>query len=367
MATIYWKLGHLSPEGFQRPLDGFVVFRDGLVFDVDSVGWDRGIRPGDSLAEMKWRHPGASWVPWQEAFYQKLLTVLQEWLRQHAAAFEQRDVRQGWWEWPRLTEGEWHRLIDEIVPRWAQRIEAGIASHPWMAHWAADEGGSLKAAEWKGSHGKTYVLGASQEEMLWPKLPLRYVEGILPKVWQGWHKRRWERVEDVPGLLSQIRQLGSGGGVGRVSPEDRANMILTRRFDEALSQGIGELMRSLGQDLYAHCHQQNQGVRFLRVTWVMGASLERREREWPKAAGDAPSMIARVLSLLSHPPSRPIDQVQLEARMEPMVNPQMVWWELSRPKRPDPPPVAGLLRFSPSRRELLLQHWDLWRVAGGRE
>ncbi len=358
MAIIYWKFGHLTAEGFQRPLDSFLIFRDGRVFDVDSTGWDRGIRAGAELAEMKWRHPSATWIPWQAGYYQKPLASLEEWLRAHAASFQQTDLREGWWEWPRLTEQDWRRLMDEVVPRWAQRMEAGVASHPWMAHWIAEEGESLKLPAWTASFWRTYVLYPKQEEQLWPRLPLRYVEGIPAKVRQGWNKRRWERVEDVPGLLSRIRQPQDLG-----QSQVPGEMVLTRSFDEPLAVGIGDMMRELGHELAGQCRVQNRGVQFLRVTWFRAGGIERREREWPTPAGDEKAVVSRVLSLLNHPPMHPFDRVQLEARIEPLSAAQMKWWEHAA-KRPQPPALAGLSRFSVSRRELLLQYWDLWRMAG---
>lgn len=361
MAIIYWKLGHLTADGFQRPLDGFLVFRDGVVFDVDSVGWDRGIRPGDALGEMKWRHPGAVWVPWQSRFYEKSLRALQEWLKAHAAAYQQTDMRSGWWEWPRLTEADWRRMADEVIPRWAQRLHAGIASHPWMAHWAADEGHALGLPGWSSaSSWKTYVLRPEKEQTLWPRLPLRYVEGISQKTCQEWHRRRWQCVQDVPGLLSQIQRSDGLGTLDVPSQET----VLTRRFDEPITQGIGDLMRQLGEELSRVCREGNQGVCRLQVTWTRPGGVERREREWPQPAGDEKAVVARVLSLLAQPPAHPFEHVQLEAHMAPLMLPQMRWWET--PRRPDPPQLAGVSRFAPSRRELLLQYWDLWRMAGER-
>lgn len=356
MAIIYWKLGHLTAEGFQRPLDTFLVFRDGLVFDVDSVGWDRGIRPGQGLVEMKWRHPGASWIPWQPNHYQKLLTDLQEWLRNHAAAFQQTDPRQGWWEWPRLGQTDWQRLTEEVVPRWAQRIEAGVASHPWLAQWIAEEGSQLNLPHWSSSFSQTYVLHPSKDGQFWPQMPLRYVEGIPLKTRQQWHKRHWQRVQDVPGLLSRIRPHGVSGTSG-----NPAEHLVTRRFDDPVSAGIGEILRDMACELEAVCRSHNQGVQFLRVTWFRESGIEMREREWPAAAGEGKTIQARVLSLINHPPLHPFDEVQLQARLEPLAPTQMAWWDSPRVR----PVVSGGFRFAPSRRERLLQYWDLWRMAGG--
>ncbi len=360
MAIIYWRLGHLTAKGFQRPLDAFLIFRDGLVFDVDSYGWDLGIRPGNNLAEMKWRYPAATWVPWQPGYYHQLLVDLQEWLGQHAAAYQQIDPREGWWEWPRLTQADWRRLADAIVPRWAQRIEAGVASHPWLAHWVAEEGAQLNLPHWASSFWKTYILSPKKEEGFWPRLPLRFVEGISEQTRQQWHRQRWEKVQDVPGLLSRIRSH-------HLWTESRmpSHKVLARRFDGPVSAGVGDILADMAVELHALCGEYGQGVKFLRVTWFRSSGMERREREWSTAAGDGKTVAARVLSLLNHPPSHPFDAVQLEVRLESLSPEQLAWWNLPQ-GRANPDGIPGLMRFSVSRRELLLQHWDLWRMAGTR-
>lgn len=360
MAIIYWRLGHLTAKGFQRPLDAFLIFRDGLVFDVDSRGWDLGIRPGDGLAEMKWRYPAAVWVPWQADYYRELLASLQEWLGQHAAAYQQTDPREGWWEWPRLTESDWRRLADAIVPRWAQRIEAGAASHPWLARWIAQDGARLRLPKWSSSLWQTYVLSPGKEEVFWPKLPLRFVEGVPEKTRQQWRKRRWESVQDVPGLLSRIRTHGFWS-----APEAPSQKVLTRRFEEPVSAGVGEILRDIAGELHAICGEYSQGVQFLRVTWLSASGMERREREWATAAGDAKTVAARVLSLLNHPPSHPFDEVQLEAHLASLEPQQLEWWE-SPKVRAASHGLAGMARISQGRREQLLQYWDIWRSAGAR-
>jgi len=361
MAIIYWKLGHLSAQGFQRPLDAFLIFRDGLVFDVDSQGWDRGIRHGERLTEMKWRYPGAIWVPWQARHYERSLATLHEWLRDHAVAYQQQDIREGWWEWPRITEHDWRRLLDDVVPRWAQRLEAGVASHPWVAHWIAEEGEQLRLPSWRSSLWRTYILHPTKEDSFWPRLPLRYVEGVSTTTRQLWHKRRWKCVADVPGLLSQVRSLDV------VSKSlDRVEKVLTRQFDELITEGIGEVMRDLARELNDDCRAKNQGVRFLRVTWSGELGTERREREWPNVKGDAKSVVARVLSLLNYPPTHPFDRVALEARTEAVESVQLEWWQQEKKRPAIPPTLSELARFSPSRRELLLTQWDLWRMAGDR-
>ncbi len=359
MAIIYWKLGHLTTQGFQRPLDNYLVFRDGQVFDVDSTGWDRGIRPGSGLAEMKWRHPGAVWVPWQSERYQGTRRALREWLAAHAASFTQEDVREGWWEWPRLSEGDWRRLVDEVIPQFAQRLEAGVASHPWMARWAAEEGSSLKLPMWSESCWKAYIVHPREEERLWPELPLRYISGVSVKTRDLWHKRRWTCVKQVPGLLSEIRTIGVEHAT------EPQNPVIIRTFEEPMDHGVGELMRQLGEELSRYCRERQEGVRWLRATWSQGTGIERREREWPTVANDERTVIARVLSLLATPPSQPFDEVKLEARLEPSELPQLKWWGDNQKKRGSPQ-VPGLSpRLIPSRREQMLEHWDLWRRRAG--
>ncbi|PSR22914.1 MAG: hypothetical protein C7B45_04655 [Sulfobacillus acidophilus] len=359
MAIVYWKLGHLTAQGFQEPIDSFLVFRDGRVFDVDSHGWDLGIRPGDDLAEMKWRYPGATQIPWQAVYYRQLLLSLQEWLRHHAVSYQQTDPREGWWEWPRLAESDWRQLMGEIVPRWAQRVQAGVASHPWLAHWIAEEGRQLKLSGWDSFFGETYILDPEKEKRFWLQLPLGFVEGVSVKTRQQWHKRHWTRVQDVPGLFDRLHahEIGERS----VNAGER---IWMRRFDDPVEQGVGEILRELAGELQTICRSQNQGVRFLRVVWFRKSGIEQREREWPTLAGDGKTVMARVLSLLSHPPKHPFDEVQLVVRLEPLAPMQLEWWE-SSPDRSVNLGFAGRTRFLPERREVLLQYWDPWRMAGG--
>ncbi len=359
MAIIYWKLGHLTAEGFQRPLDTFLVFLDGMVFDVDSRGWDLGIRPGQPLSEMKWRYPGATWVPWQPGYYQKLLGSLQEWLRRQAVTFQQGDPREGWWEWPRLAESDWRQLSDQVVPRWAQRMDAGVASHPWLAHWIAEEGTVLRLPVWSASFGETYILHPRREQWFWPQMPLRFVEGVPTKTRHQWHKRRFERVQDVPGLLAHIRSTRLWKGVDHL--EDRT---VTRRFEHPISAGVGEILRNLAEEVKELCQSENQGVQFMRITWIGEFGIERREREWPIAVGEANVVRARVLSLLNHPPQHPFEEVRLEVRLMSLQAAQMTWWDSARNVSRDIK-AAQRVRFSPTRRELLLRYWDFWRMTEG--
>jgi hypothetical protein len=362
LAIVYWELGHLTAQGFQGPADSFLVFRDGRVFDVDWHGWDLGIRAGDNLAEMKWRYPGAVWVPWQASYYRQLLFSLREWLRGHSVSYQQTDPRKGWWEWPRLTERDWRQLMGDIVPHWTQRVQAGVASHHWLAHWIAEEGMQLKLPSWDSFFGKTYILDPEKEERFWPQLPLRFVEGIPTKTRQQWHKRHWKRVQDVPGLFDRLRAREIGTGQADVDVGER---IWTRHFDDPVERNVGEILRELAGELQKVCQSQNQGVRFLRVVWIRKSGTEQREREWPTLAAESKTVMARVFSLLAHPPSHPFDEVRLMARLEPLAPVQLEWWE-SIPSRGVPHSgFAGLTHFSPTRRELLLQYWDPWRMAGG--
>ncbi|MCY0877412.1 MAG: hypothetical protein OWU84_00445 [Firmicutes bacterium] len=364
MAIVYWRFGHVSSEGCQSTLASFVVFRDGMVFDVDQEGWDRGIRWGDRLVEMKWRYPEATWVPWQAGDYQKSWQTLQRWLDQHARTYQQRDVRYGWWEVPRLKEEEWRQLMEEVVPRWARRLEAGMASHPWLAQWAAEAGRELKVTTWSSPFWKTYVLKEEDEQRLWPLLPLPYVQGIPLKVRQEWHKRGWKRVQDVPGLWAHLRQQVRTEGLGAMQAENQ-ELMLVRHFDEPVSFGVGEVLREMACELTAYCRERNQGVQTLRVSWCGEAGVEQRERTWPVATGEARAIMARVLSLLDRPPSRPFDRAELAAQCTALKGEQLTWWQEPLRRSSEIRPVA-LRPWSLSRRELLLQQWDLWRMAGGR-
>lgn len=361
MSIVYWKLGHVVPQGISHPLEAFVKFRDGMVYDVDSRGWDEGIRSGDRLAEMKWRYPQATWIPWQTGDYHKTLLLLQEWLRIHAISYRQDDPRYGWWEWPDMNLSDWTRLVSEIVPRWAKRVQAGIANHPWMAHWIAQAGPSLPVDSWKTDFSQAYVLNDELEANLWPQMPLSYVEGISGVTRQLWNKRRWERVQDVPGLLERIRQQPAERG-GQSSAE---RTTLVRRVDDSVRSGVGEILRDMAEELQQHCRLRNQGVRRIDLYWIGESGLERREREWPQALGDGKSVMVRVMSLLNHPPSRPFDEVRIEVVWGAVPIDQLGWWDhpLRHPHR-----LADVdqVRLLPTRREQMLGHWDLLRMGHGR-
>lgn len=356
MAVIYWRLGHLTFEGVARPLGPFVIFRQGEVFDVDGSGWDRGIRPGQPLQEMKWRHPGAALVPWHPTMYEPTERALQQWLTQQSVAYTQRDVREGWWEWPNLTSSDWRRMSHDIVPRWAQRVEAGIASHPLLAEWAAKEGSLLALPEWDTPHGKTYVLHPTRESSYWAKLPLTYVPDVEPGIRKSWHKRGWHTVGEVPGLLSKVRQYIPRQGISSES------IVLVRTFDDAVVGQLPEILTSMAEELYTGLYPQQLGIRDLRITWHSTEGLEVREREWPQVKGDRIAVVTRVLSLLHKPPKHAPEKIQLEVAHPRLIEAsQMAWWDDGRKVRTSAT-EAWEARLTLPRRERLLQYWDVWRM-----
>jgi len=360
MAFVYWRLGHLTRSD-RRPLQAFLVYRDGRVFDVDRMGWDRGIRPGDPLESMKWRYPEAVWVPWQAADYAETDQALRDWVASQAASYHYEEIQQGWWEWPRWTRSAYDELIAQIVPRWAGRVEAGVARHPWMAAWICAEGDRLAVPVWTRPFGQTYVLDQDQEERLWPRLPLGYLENIPAGRRRQWQQRGWRTLGEVPGLMQEIRQsTWPRADVPRQSP-----IVIERGLEGAGWQGLAELMAEIGEELVRQCQRQAIGISRLHLLWLSEEGPETRQRTWSTVASQPAQIKTRVLSLLRHPPQAPPEKVRLEAYGgRPSIG-QLDWWTPpSKPRR------AGLesmtTEWSVSRRERLLQFWDVWRMPVGR-
>jgi len=357
MAFIYWRLGHLTRSD-RRPLQAFVVHRYDQVFDVDRTGWDQGIRPGDALETLKWRYPEAVWVPWQAADYAETDQALRDWVASKAASYHYAAIQQGWWEWPRWTRSAFEALMAEVVPRWAGRFEAGVARHPGMAAWICAEGDRLALPGWSNPFGKTYVLSKDQEERLWPRLPLRYLENIPSGRRRQWRQRGWRTLGEVPGLMQEIRQYSWP----QADPSSRQTPIVIERWLEGASwQGLAELVSDIGDELVRQCQMQELGVSGLHLLWLSEEGPETRQRTWPIVASQPVQIKARVLSLLRQPPHAPPEKVRLEAYCGRPVMGQMDWWGgRGRPLRTD---LAGMTKdWSVSRRERLLQFWDVWRM-----
>lgn len=355
MAIISWRMGHITQDGLQRLSGPFVIFQADRVFDIDMAGWDRGIRPGDRIVEVKWKYPQATFIPWQEIRYRKPYHELWQWLKQHAVVFHQPEMGQGWWEWPRLTESVWLQLMEEIIPRWALRIEAGIARHPLLAKWACREGKMLGLRVWKGDQFRAFVLPPSQEEKLWSQIPLEIVPNVSQATRHAWKKRGYHVVGDVPGLLSQVRQDSE-----RPAFLPPASLRIEKTFDCEMDQGWGELLNDLAGRLYQQLADQGQGFDQVRLIWQSDYGTETRERTWPTVQGEWRTVKTRILALLSVPPKNPPYRVVLEVETpKPLIPEQLNWWNMGKKFRRESvfnPPIAL------SRREVLLQYWDIWRM-----
>lgn len=357
MAIIYWRLGHLTADQSRRPLGPFLVFQGDRVFDVDVVGWDMGIRAGDPVAEMKWRYPQAVMIPWHPARYRTTEHALRQWLQEKAVAFQQPEVRQGWWEWPRMTAKAYHRLMEEIIPRWAGRIEAGVARHVLLAKWIMMEGERLKLPVWASSSWKTYVLSPAQEGRFWPQLPLKYIPGVSEKIRRAWAAQGWRVAGDVPGLIDRLHQPWLGD-----TPSPFLQVV--RVLDDPLVRGIGDLMRDMAEELANELSLRGLGFSRLEILWKGEAAegIQHREREWPEAKADRTSILARSLSLLRVPPPFAPHYARLRAlKLVPYGLEQLNWWGTSRPKSTHTLPDASPLALN--RREMLLQYWDIWRMS----
>ena len=359
MAVIYWRLGDIVRD--TEETGPFVVFRQDRVFDTDRQGWELGVRPDMPVAELKWIYPQAAMVAWRPDDYRQAEAGVRRWLKQRAAAYEQEEIRSGWWEWPRLQREEWDRLLAEVTARWARRIEAGIARHPLLARWACEEGARQRLPQWRGEGHHAYIVMPDREEDSWPLLPLHYVPGVAGGTRTSWHKRGWNRVGDVPGLRERI---------GAYGPQHRSIEIegirVQKSFDGGIESGITEGVAVLAGELADRLALRQQGFTRLRLIWEGERGMEIRERQWPVVAGDRRRVTARALSLLSAPPTFPPDRLTLEVELpESVPLDQMGWW----PARPSKSKtgfgeIRGV-RAGVGRREILLQYWDVWRMRPG--
>ncbi|MBX5466765.1 MAG: hypothetical protein K6U14_04620 [Firmicutes bacterium] len=356
MAYLAWRLGAIAEPTVLAAAGGstdYAVVRGDTVWDVGEALWDRGGRPGQAFAALKWYGGEPRLLAWRASCYQAVEEALRVWLEDQARRFalESTAGMAGWGEWPEAdTPSAWGSVLEALVPRWARRIQGGVASHPLLARWARDEGGAHRLPHWTLAGGVIYAVPWQQEAAWWAKLPLRYVED--PPA--AWRRRGWKRVGDVPGLMEQLRCLPPAGEKGEAPVRARWDRELVA--GEERWEGVLEYF---GQRLISLLAERRGGVLRLAVEWQGEAGQRlRRERRWPEAAAEPRRVKARLVDLLQLLPPWPAAAVAVEAEVGPIAVRQMRWWG------PDLRPAAAGMGTDGAldRQEVLRGYWDPWRA-----
>jgi hypothetical protein len=356
LAAVYWQLGHLrrSRSDLQIP---YIVSRETVVYDMDEMGWDKGIRAGMPVSEVKWQYPEAAVIPWRSEDYQKTYQDICMWLEDNVSAYSQPDLRGGYWDWPEMDEEQWQQLTAEVSTRWALRMDTGIALHPVLAEWAAKEGRQYPHLmdHWTYRQQNAYVVTVGDEKKIWNALPLKYLPNVARRTMQDWNKQGWMKVGDVPHLYSTLdREFGSREA-GKREP-----IRVKKTFDAPICQGIPDLVRVLAGEVAQKLMTRHQGSRHLRITWREVETSEVCERTWSTPTESTQQVITRFLTLLAVLPHSPPDQLILEAQQpEDLDIGQLTWWPSYKSHRATP---SSHWAMPVSRRNMLLQYWDPWRV-----
>ncbi len=356
--VIYWQLGHIIRSDRLIP-EPYIVVKDRKVFDVDSQGWDRGIRSGMAVEDIKWQYPKARWIPWRPQDYQKTFDGLAVWLEQHMSSYRIEEVGRGYWQQPDMDCGEWKQIIKEIIPRRALRIRMGISENPLLSQWVSTYGEQYPewVECWQDSAQMAYVLAHENTDIIWKELPLTWLNHLSGRTVQEWKKRGWERVGDVP-YCRQIIDDQEKRLSGMLQKSDKPVRVV-RSFEDPLQQGIYDLVRLLATEVGEILQKNQQGSRYLRIIWQGDKETVVRERKWPLPTRGVRQIVTRFLSLILTMPSISLVQITLEAHQpEILAMSQLMWWG-SDPSAQLNDMASGSLAIS--RRAQLLQYWDPWR------
>lgn len=350
MAIIFWRLSHINSERLVPPLRPFIVFRQNKVFDMDSLGRELGVIPDMPLSQLKWYYPHAQWVPWRDEDYKKTFRDITEWVRSRAMAWDYPEIRIGWWEYPRMTRKTLADLMTEVVPRWALHATVGVARHPVLAQWASEQGQIMALEKWSGDlEWDAYVVRPEQDQSFWNQLPVSYAPAS-EKERQYWARRGWTRISQVPGLLKKVQTFHATG-------EDYTGIRVIRTFEDGLRNNFANILSDMAEELLDQLKSQKYGMDNARLIWEHTGSVEHRERQWSTVIQDRHVLIARILALLHWPPQAPPERIMLDVQPRPLALEQVNLWGESR-RSPSQNMSTVLER---SRREALLQIWDVWR------
>lgn len=364
MAVVRWRLGAL--QGDRRPDGAYWIERQGKVYDVDERGWDLGIRPGVAAAEMIWRYPEAKRVPYAAEDFTAVGEAISRWMERKMVRYRMPDPCEGWWEWPRLDAGGFRGLMGEVIPCWARRAEAGIASHPLLAETALALGQMEPLPRWEGEGFTAWVIHPRENDRLWPRVPLDLLSDVSADRRREWRMRGWRTVGEVPGLLEQVRAEPRGW-------ETAQPLCLRYGWEHEGARDITAVLTRIGEELAVRLGEQGEGIDGLEVIWRGTFGEVRRSRRWPTVVGDSKRLMARLFDVgLKSLPLDPPQSLEIRiAEVKACPPEQLRWWQGARP-RPDLTKGDALLegikdrRQALNRREALLSFWDPWRMAGGR-
>lgn len=366
MAFIYWRLGDLARK--EQPRDArYGVVRGRVVWDVDELGWDQGVRPGMPFAEMKWRYPGASWQPWVPEAFQPTRQALREWITERAAWADWDRAEAGvagCWEWPRLERDRYMAWMQEIVPGWARRGEGGVAAFPALARWAMEAGTALELPCWRRPGFVTHVITPRQQNRLLPRLPLRYL-AVEPEQARAWREQGWRVVGEVPHLLAQLSR-GDTAWTWLGMPAVRSPALALWAWEGEFAcpgvEGNGwlALAEAISHRLAEVLATRREGFCRLRLTWrnEQGDTVV-RERRWPTAALDRRTVYARLIGEMGK--GVPWPPIAVGVAIGELTAAEQLRWEFGRAGHGMGTPWPGVRQGMPTgRREQLLRHWDVW-------
>jgi hypothetical protein len=345
-------------EAPARPPGGYVVLKDGRVFDASLTLWDQGVDWGMDARELRWRAPAALVCGWDPRAAETAATRLARILKTWGGGLQVLDARRAVVEWPHPLPTDWQALVRMTVPAYAGRVHGGLAPHPLLARWVVRAGAALRLPLWEAEGCPLWVCEASEAARVWQSLPLTAAP-VTEAEMRRWRRAGARRVGDVPGLAVRLNRLGLGG------LDAMPEIYVERRWAEALTVGTGAMLAELARALAGRLAAFGLAARGLGLQWdpEQGAPVE-RERMWTYATQSAATLALRAVGVAEPWPEVPPVRLRLAAlALEPAEPEQLAWWgtlpERSRRAEPDP--------FRPvtvSPREERLGFWDPWRQGG---
>ena len=354
VALVVWRLIGVNFHG--RPDTPYWLEKDGRVCDVDGLGWERGVRPGMARSTVQWRYPEGKVVAWEPQRFFQITEAIQAWLAERMERFEQLEPWTGWWEWPSLRLEQFEQHMADVIPRWALRVEAGVASHPLLAKAALSVGDEWRLPLWSGSGFHARVLSPAEEGRWWPEIPLALIEGVSGEMRRQWNMRGWKRVGQVPGLQFHLRN----------SPTSPANSIpetikVQYRWEQEADGGFIEVFSHLAAQLTEELHRCAMGFHRLDMTWHGEWGMIRHQRKWPIATGESGGVVLRLLDFLKKLPPSPPNSVEIVCGDLVPWGTEQIQWEFSGPSREVSKKLGTGVCIGMNRREAVLQFWDPWR------